>query len=73
MAEHHEGSRPDWGSALFTQHQEYLESRGVSPDVARERGYRSADTKAQLRQHGFSAAQALPGAGARHPVVERPR
>jgi len=32
--------------------------RGVTPEIARERGYRSADTKAQLRQHGFSAAQA---------------
>jgi hypothetical protein len=47
-----------FGSALLPQHQRYLGERAVSPEVARERGYRSADTKAQLRRHGFSAAQA---------------
>jgi hypothetical protein len=46
------------GSALLPQHQEYLSARGVTPEVARERGYRSADTKSQLRRLGFSAGQA---------------
>jgi hypothetical protein len=36
-----------FGMALFEQHAEYLRASGVSPDVARERGYRSADTARQ--------------------------
>jgi Protein of unknown function (DUF3631)/Domain of unknown function (DUF3854) len=47
----------DYGSALFEHHVAYLRDRGVSPEVARERGYRSADTKAQLRSIGFGESQ----------------
>ena len=37
-----------WGSGLFPQHVDKLTSSAVLPEVARERGYRSADTKAML-------------------------
>ena len=46
-----------YGSALFPQHAEKLASSAVSPEVARERGTRSADTKAQLARLGFKPAQ----------------
>jgi hypothetical protein len=49
----------EFGSALFEQHVQYLQDRGVSPEVARERGYRSADTKASLRSIGFGESQRL--------------
>lgn len=51
-------SRPiGWGSALFDQHVDLLVSSGVSVDVARERKYVSADTKASMKARGFGAAQ----------------
>ncbi|HMF83597.1 MAG TPA: DUF3854 domain-containing protein [Acidimicrobiia bacterium] len=46
-----------FGMRLVDQHVEYLAARAVSPEVARERGYVSADTKAQLRQLGFPSTQ----------------
>jgi hypothetical protein len=54
-----EDGRGEWGSALFPAHREYLSLRGVTPEVARERGYRTADTKAQLGREGFGPAQRL--------------
>jgi hypothetical protein len=36
-----------FGMGLFEQHAECLRARGVSTDVARERGYRSAHTARQ--------------------------
>jgi Protein of unknown function (DUF3631)/Domain of unknown function (DUF3854) len=50
----------DYGSALFEQHVAYLRDRGVVPEVARERGYRSAETKAQLKSIGFGESQRIP-------------
>lgn len=51
-----------FGLALFEQHSRYLAARGVNPEVARERGYRSADTKTQLKSIGFAEGQRnIPG------------
>lgn len=47
----------DYGFALFEQHAAKLAGSAVYPDVARQRGYVSADTKAQLEREGFSPAQ----------------
>ncbi len=53
----------DYGEGVvFEQHVAKLKASGVSPEVARERGYRSADSKAQLGLYGFSPAQRLPPA-----------
>lgn len=46
-----------WGIGLFDQHRAKLDSSAIAVDVGRERGYRSADTKAQLDRYGFSPAQ----------------
>jgi Protein of unknown function (DUF3631)/Domain of unknown function (DUF3854) len=54
-----EGREPGFGIGLSPQHQEYLRARGVDPSVARERGYRSADTKAQVKSIGFGESQRL--------------
>jgi Protein of unknown function (DUF3631)/Domain of unknown function (DUF3854) len=47
----------EYSSALFDQHVVYLRDRGVVPEVVAERGYRSADTKAQLKSIGFGESQ----------------
>ncbi|MGI8518632.1 MAG: phage/plasmid primase, P4 family [Acidimicrobiia bacterium] len=47
----------DYGIAVFPQHQQKLSASAVDPAVAEERGYVSADTKAQLGRFGFSSAQ----------------
>lgn len=49
----------EYGVAVFDKHADYLRVRGVSPEVAGERGYRSADTKAQLRSIGFGESQRI--------------
>jgi hypothetical protein len=54
-----EGSESGFGLGLFPQHVAYLQARGVDAAVARERGYRSADTKAQLKSIGFGESQRL--------------
>jgi hypothetical protein len=46
-----------YGVGLFDQHQAKLESSAISVDVARERGYVTADTAKGLHRHGFSKAQ----------------
>jgi hypothetical protein len=46
-----------WGSGLFDQHRAKLESSAISVEVGRERGYRSADTQAQLGRCGFGPSQ----------------
>ena len=46
-----------YGSRLFDQHQAKLASSAIDIEVARERGYVTADTKAQLERYGFSPAQ----------------
>ena len=51
-----------YGIGIFDQHQDKLKASGVTPEVARERGYRSADTKAQLEREGFGLAQRRPPA-----------
>jgi hypothetical protein len=42
---------------VFDQHQAKLASSAIDPEVARERGYVTADTKTALHRHGFSPAQ----------------
>ena len=51
-----------YGSRLFDQHAAKLASSGVSPEVADERGYRTADTKSTLGSMGFGQAQRRPPA-----------
>lgn len=46
-----------YGSALFEHHQKKLADSAVPAEVARERGYVSADTKAQLERYGFGVNQ----------------
>ncbi len=47
----------DYGLHIFPQHAKLLEQSAISPEVARERGYVSADTKKQLERLGFSGYQ----------------
>ena len=47
----------EYSSGLFPQHVAKLASSGISPEVARQRDYRTADSKAALRRIGFSDAQ----------------
>ncbi len=51
-----------WGSRLFAQHVAKLTGSAIDPAVAHERGYVSADTKAQLEREGFAASQRRPPA-----------
>jgi hypothetical protein len=46
-----------YGNHLLPQHAALLEASGIPVDVARERGYRSVDTKVQLKKFGFGEAQ----------------
>jgi hypothetical protein len=52
-----EHSGPGYGMGVFPQHATKLKSSAINPEVARERGYVSADTKTGLHRHGFSLAQ----------------
>jgi hypothetical protein len=52
----------DWGDELLPQHVRYLESRGVTPEVAKARGYYSATTKKELADVGFGALAQNPPA-----------
>ena len=52
----------DYGEGLFPQHAAKLAASGISLDVARARGYRSADTKAALGRLGFGETQRRPPA-----------
>lgn len=45
---------------LLPQHVEVLSVRGISPAVARERGYRSAHSIREIKTLGFAEAQARP-------------
>jgi hypothetical protein len=47
----------EFGIGLLEQHQAYLRDRGVVPEVAAERGYRSAENKSQLKSIGFGESQ----------------
>ncbi|MGI8514507.1 MAG: phage/plasmid primase, P4 family [Acidimicrobiia bacterium] len=51
------GDRDAFSISIFPQHRSKLIESGVSPVVARERGYVSADNKAQLGRYGFSPIQ----------------
>jgi uncharacterized protein DUF3854 len=42
---------------LSDVHTNRLKERGISPEIARERGYRTEEVKANLRRMGFSAPQ----------------
>jgi replicative DNA helicase len=46
-----------YGGGLFDQHQQLLAASAVSPEVARERGYVSVDTKKRLADLGFEHYQ----------------
>jgi hypothetical protein len=47
----------EYGSALDDDHASYLRDRAVAPEVARERGYRSAKERSQLKSIGFGESQ----------------
>ena len=51
-----------YGSRLFENHATKLCASGITAEVAEQRGYVSADTKAQLHREGFSPAQSRPPA-----------
>lgn len=51
----------EYGLHLLAQHAAKLKDSAISPEVARERGYVSADTKKQLERLGFAGYQRLPG------------
>jgi Domain of unknown function (DUF3854) len=57
MQEHEEEPGAEFGLGLLPQHADYLRARGVDPAIARERRYRSADTKAGVKRLGFSDSQ----------------
>lgn len=46
-----------WGVAWAQNHVDFLEARGVTREVASERGYRTVTEKATLDRAGFSRAQ----------------
>ena len=46
-----------YGLHLFPQHAELLAASAISPEVARERGYVTVDTKSRLEAAGFSPYQ----------------
>ena len=51
-----------YGAAIFPQHAALLEASAISPEVARERGYVSVDTKKRLEDLGFERYQrSVPG------------
>jgi Protein of unknown function (DUF3631)/Domain of unknown function (DUF3854) len=51
-----------YGLHLFPQHAALLEGSAISPEVARERGYVSVDTKKRLEDLGFERYQrSIPG------------
>jgi Domain of unknown function (DUF3854) len=51
-----------YGLAIFSQHAQLLAGSAISPEVARERGYVSADTRKQLERYGFERyQQRVPG------------
>ncbi len=49
----------DYGLAILPQHARLLGESAISPEVARERGYVTADTKKQLDRLGFAGYQQL--------------
>jgi hypothetical protein len=51
-----------YGSRLFAQHANKLRASGVAVDVAAERDYRTADTKAGMKSLGFGEGQRRPPA-----------
>ena len=51
-----------YGSSLLAQHAAKLESSAINSEVAAERGYVSAELKAELERHGFALSQRRPPA-----------
>ncbi len=52
----------DYGLHIFPQHADLLAASAIAPEVARERGYVSVDTKKRLEAPGFAASQrTVPG------------
>ena len=54
------GAVNSYGSAIFDNHQELLAASAISVDVARARGYVSADTSVRVAKLGFKG-QPVPG------------
>ena len=54
-----------YGLAIFPQHAALLEASAIDPEVSRERGYVSVDTKTRLESGEFSKGQRSPRAA--HP------
>ena len=50
-----------YGLAILPRHAALLEASAISPEVARERGYVSADSKKQVERHGFPPWQCRTG------------
>jgi hypothetical protein len=51
-----------YGAGIFPQHARRLAESAIDPDVARERGYVSVDTRDRLRAAGFAKSQrVVPG------------
>src|SRR6266516_6244095 len=48
---------PGYAVSVLPQHQELLADSAISPEVARARGYVSADSKKQLERYGFASYQ----------------
>jgi hypothetical protein len=46
-----------YGLHILPQHAAMLQASAIDPDVARERGYVSADSKKQLERYGFASYQ----------------
>lgn len=47
----------DYGPSLLPQHQKILRESGIAPEVARARGYRSIQTRKEIRDAGFGDHQ----------------
>ncbi len=53
------GDSAEYEMGLFREHRELLRASAISIDVARERGYESAETKVRLEAAGFGRAQRI--------------
>ena len=47
----------EWGEKLLPQHVNLLRDSAITPEVARARGYWSAEKKSELEELGFSRSQ----------------
>jgi hypothetical protein len=52
-----------YGAGIFPQHTELLAASAITPGAARDRGYVSVDSKAQLRRYDAKFSGQVPGPG----------